>query len=84
MLTIHKQAQAEQDLIKIWKYSHKEWGVTQADKYLDELGKAFALIAQNPSIGVSCEEVRKGYRKYYVKRHLIMYRTSKTTLHPNC
>jgi len=81
MLKIHKQALAEKDLIKIWLYSYDNWGEPQADKYLDQLDAAFTLIAENPAIGAACDDVREGYRKYSVNRHLIMYRTSKTTLH---
>ncbi len=81
MLKIHKQALAEQDIIDIWLYSFENWGRTQADKYLDELDSAFSLIAKNPSIGVACDSVREGYRKYHVNRHIVMYRFSKSTVH---
>lgn len=81
MLKIHKQVLAEQDIIEIWQYSFENWGEVQADRYHGQLDNAFTLIAENPSIGVDCGIVRKGYRKYYVSRHLIMYRTTKTTLH---
>ncbi len=81
MLKIHKHALAEQDIVNIWLYSFENWGQAQADKYHDQLDTAFALIAENPSIGVACDVVRKGYRKYHVKRHLILYRFTKTTLH---
>jgi len=80
VLKIHKQALAEQDIIDIWLYSFENWGRTQADKYHDQLDNAFLLIAENPSIGVACDFVREGYRKYCVNRHLVMYRFSKTTL----
>ena len=81
MLKIHKQALAEKDLINIWLYSYENWGEPQADKYHDQLDAAFTLIAENPAIGAACDDVREGYRKYTVNRHLIMYRTSKTTLY---
>ncbi len=80
VLKIHKQALAEQDIIDIWLYSFANWGRAQADKYHDQLDSAFSLIAENPSIGVVCDMVREGYRKYHVNRHLVMYRFSKTTL----
>jgi len=78
---IHKQALAEQDIIDIWLYSFENWGRARADKYLDELDNAFSLIAKNPSIGVACYSVRKGYRKYHVNRHMVMYRFNKSTVH---
>ncbi len=81
MLTIHKQALAEQDIIDIWLYSFENWDRTQADKYLDELDSTFSLIARNPSIGEACDSVREGYRKYHVNLHIVMYRFSKSTVH---
>lgn len=81
MLKIHKQALAEQDLTDIWLYTFNNWGERQADKYHDELGEAFILLAENPKIGTSCDTLRKGYLKFHVNRHLIMYRINKETLH---
>ena len=81
MLKIHKQVLAEQDIIDIWLYSFENWGRAQADNYLDELDNTFSLIAKNPSIGVVCDSVREGYRKYHVNRNLVMYRLSKSTVH---
>ena len=60
MLKIHKQVLAEQDLVDIWLYSFNNWGEHQADKYIDELEKAFLLLAENPGTGTSCDEVRQG------------------------
>lgn len=49
MRKIRKHALAEGDLIDIWQYGFEEWGAQQADKYLDELDKNFALLCL-PSI----------------------------------
>ena len=81
MLEIHKYALAEQDIINIWIYSFENWGLVQADTYHGQLDNAFSLIANNPSIGVACDIVREGYRKYAVNRHLIWYYFSDTTLY---
>jgi len=81
MLNIHKQVLAEKDLIDIWLYSFENWGEAQADKYHDGLTEAFSTIAQNPSIGTNCDDVRQGYRKYGSHRHLIFYRVRDDTIH---
>lgn len=81
MLKIRKHALAEQDIIDIWIYSFENWGRVQADTYHDQLDDAFSIVADNPYIGVACDIVREGYRKYPVNRHLIMYHFSDTTLH---
>ena len=81
MLKIHKQQQAEQDLIDIWIYSCGNWGAIQADNYLDHLDEAFKNIAANPEIGVNIDYIRPGYLKYSVKEHIIFYRIQKSTIH---
>ena len=37
------------------------------------------LIVDEPQLGRACDEIRKGYRKHHVGRHLIFYR--QTTSH---
>lgn len=81
MLKIHKQQQAEQDLIGIWMYSCGNWGAIQADNYLDHLDEAFKNIAANPEIGVNIDYIRPGYLKYSIKEHIIFYRIQKSTIH---
>ncbi|MEX2614631.1 MAG: type II toxin-antitoxin system RelE/ParE family toxin [Alphaproteobacteria bacterium] len=81
MFSLHIQTLAEQDIIDIWRYSFENWGERQADRYHDQLTAAFRLIAENPEIGVRCNEVRPGYRKFPANRHLILYRISDATIH---
>ena len=77
ILKIYKQQKAEQDLISIWLYSFENFGITQADKYLDQIGVALHNIAQNPDIGVNCGSIRLGCRKCQVKEHTIFYKVEK-------
>lgn len=58
----------------IWLYSLSEWGAEQADRYIDELTTAFEFLADNPKAGTLCENIRTGYRKYPVIRHVVYYR----------
>ena len=81
MLKIYKSARAEQDLITIWLYSFENWGEKQADAYYDKLMAALVVIAKNPKLGKSCDDVRDGYRKYRVQRHIIFYRIEADGLH---
>jgi toxin ParE1/3/4 len=57
---------AERDLQGIWLYTFGEWGIQQA--------AAMAELANNPSIGVSCDAIRKGYYRNRVGRHFIYFR----------
>lgn len=74
MLEIHKQALAEEDLIGIWNYTFKKWGAEQADAYLDQLNEGIAILAENPRIGINCDHIRQGYRRFHIKHHIVYYR----------
>ena len=80
MLKIHKQAKAEEDLIDIWMYSFEQWGIVQADQYIDRLDNSIKTIAANPDIGTACDSVRRGYRQLHVKKHYIFYRYTVDTV----
>ncbi|XSG86148.1 MAG: type II toxin-antitoxin system RelE/ParE family toxin [Methylohalobius sp. ZOD2] len=74
MHEIRKRASAEEDLIGIWSYTFAQWGPQQADAYLDRLAQEIAIIAENPLIGVNCDSIRLGYRRFQVKHHMVYYR----------
>lgn len=64
---------AQDDLESIWLYTHEEWGVTQADTYLNALIKRFEWLANNASLGKPRDDVKKGYYCYPEGMHLIFY-----------
>ena len=47
-LTLNKLPLAEIDLIDIWVYGYKTWGVMQADSYLDDLENIMISLTENP------------------------------------
>lgn len=51
MYKVRKSTEAEEDLVDIWMYSLREWGIRQADKYLDELEAGFAQLESNAKLG---------------------------------
>lgn len=61
------------DLRSIARYTQGKWGREQRNMYLSMLDAAFDTIARRPEIGVACDYIRSGYRKYHVGRHLIFY-----------
>ncbi|MHA1564160.1 MAG: type II toxin-antitoxin system RelE/ParE family toxin [Alphaproteobacteria bacterium] len=65
---------ARADAEAVWLYSRKQWGPKQAARYVDELAEGFALLANSPQAGAPCENIRAGYRKYPVIRHVVCYR----------
>ena len=71
---------AKSDLKKIWRYTYENWGMNQADNYATTLEQAIIAIPENPKIGTSIDTLRKGYRQYPVKHHLVIYRLIKTNI----
>jgi Plasmid stabilization system protein len=67
---------AERDLEAIWRYTLKQWGIEQADRYIDFLTTAFAGLAQSPQTAPACEHIRPGYRRWGVERHMIYFRVT--------
>jgi toxin ParE1/3/4 len=77
MAIIRKQALAERDLKAIWHYTFHMWGDKQADVYLDELGKAFELLAEQPYLGRERREFVPVVRTFSHAHHLIVYQVIK-------
>jgi toxin ParE1/3/4 len=65
---------AQADLDEIWDYTVDRWGIDQAESYTRQLSKHIQAVAENPSLGHECEEVRAGYRQYPSGSHVLFYR----------
>lgn len=65
---------AQADLEEIWDYTYERWSDDQAETYVREIQRAIELVADNPLIGRSCEEIRTGYRRHAVGSHALYYR----------
>ena len=68
------RATARQYLLEIWRHTQARWEERQADDYLDQLARAFLLLARNPELGVACDGIRGQYRKKPAGRHVVYYR----------
>ena len=80
MLKTLIRPQARNDIKKIWRYTYNNWGVKQADSYVNAIGQAINAMPENPEIGNKIDNARKGYRVYHFKHHLIIYRPSSTVI----
>ena len=65
---------AQADLDEIWDYTADRWGLDQAETYTRQLWKDIAIVANRPSLGRECTEVRRGYRMYASGSHVLFYR----------
>ena len=68
--------QALEDLREIGRYTQERWGREQRRHYLALLDRSFNDLAENPSQGQRCDEIRMGYRKFPSGRHIIFFRES--------
>jgi len=68
---------AKIDLIKIAKYTQLTWGTVQRNNYLKLMDAAFHQLANEPLLGVSCNDIREGYRKRPEGSHVIYYKEHK-------
>ena len=71
---------ARNDIKKIWHYTYNNWGEQQADIYTQSLRLAINEMPENPETGSSIEHIRKGYRLYHFKHHLVIYRLTSTVI----
>ncbi|MFO1465651.1 MAG: type II toxin-antitoxin system RelE/ParE family toxin [Steroidobacteraceae bacterium] len=65
---------AAADLDDIWDYTADRWGLDQTETYTRQLAKDIQTVADKPSRGRQCDEVRAGYRKYPSGSHVLFYR----------
>ena len=68
---------AVMDLLAIGRYTQTTWGYDQRNRYLAKLDQCFHMLAKNPDRGQVCDDIRLGYRKYRVDKHLVFYRMGK-------
>ncbi|MCK7546269.1 type II toxin-antitoxin system RelE/ParE family toxin [Marinobacter bryozoorum] len=73
MLKLNITPKAESDLIGIWMYTCEEWGVEQADTYLDQLETGMKQLVNHPSLGTNYAHVFPGYRRLQVAHHAVFY-----------
>ncbi len=73
MPVVRVSTQAEADIDSIAEYTKDTWGEIQADSYLMKLEDGFELLARNPLIGRSCDQIRRGLRRYEIENHVAFY-----------
>jgi len=76
--TLRELAQA--DLEGIWLYTCREWGVSQADSYLQSLFSRFNWLADNPQSGKNRDDIKTGYYCFPEGMHLIFYTQHKNKI----
>lgn len=68
---------AKNDLKEIGRYTLKNYGKTQRDRYLRGLKKRFELLGENPGFGRPRDDVKAGYHCSDYEKHVVFYRVQK-------
>jgi toxin ParE1/3/4 len=64
---------AHDDLDQIWEFTAERWSVEQADRYIQDIADTFADLAQGKRAGRAIPEIRSGYYRCPVGKHVIFY-----------
>ena len=67
------RALARTDLEEIWLFTFEEWGLEQADKYLNSLFSRFEWLSRNPYTGKDRKDIKNGYHCFPEGMHLVFY-----------
>jgi toxin ParE1/3/4 len=65
---------AERDLEAIWRYTRQQWGVEQANRYIDVLTEGFAVLASAPKSAPAIDHIRANYRTRVIERHIVYFK----------
>lgn len=68
--------EAKNDLRSIAVFTENRWSRTQRNLYIKQLDEAFLMLAQSPDLGISCDYIREGYKKFPQGSHIIFYKHS--------
>jgi len=70
--------EAEKDLENIWLYTVSEWGIEQANSYVEKIDNAFRILVKNPYLAPEYVEFKPSVRIHHHKKHLIIYLIKQT------
>jgi toxin ParE1/3/4 len=76
MLGFRLSAKAKADLKSIARYIQEHRNRDHRNRYLEKLYKVFHSLALKPHMGRPCDDIREGYCRHRMGRHLIYYRWS--------
>lgn len=68
--------EAKNDLRSIALFTENRWSRAQRNLYIQQLDETFLMLANNPNLGISCNYIRDGYRKFPQGSHIIFYKTN--------
>jgi toxin ParE1/3/4 len=73
-VTYRLSSRAEADLADIWVYAAEQWGLEQADRYLDALLRRLVWLSDNPALWKPRPDIADGLYSYPQQSHVIYFR----------
>ena len=66
--------EADRDVEEVLAYSVNSFGVAQTERYFEALKECIELLADNPNMGHSAEEILPEYLRFPYESHIIFYK----------
>jgi len=64
---------AEEDIDALLEDSIVRFGVDQTEHYFESLQNCLTLLSDNPMMGATADQIRRGYRYFSHESHIIFY-----------
>lgn len=74
LATFQLTVRAKEDLKNIAYYTQEIWGLEQRNLYLRQIDDVFHKITKSPEKGRACDNIRQGYYRRGIGKHIIFYR----------
>ncbi len=72
--------EADRDVEKILAYSVKNFGIDQTQHYFETLKQCIELLAGNPNMGHSAEDILPEYFRFPHESHVIFYKNLSSSI----
>ncbi len=68
---------AQRELDGVFDYSVAQWGLSQAQHYVDQLMACCSDLAEAPLLASACDHIRPDYRRRSIAQHVIYFRRTR-------
>ena len=72
-MKVRVSEKADRDLRDIYKYSYRQFGEAQAERYYSDLWQCFRFLAERPHMGRMRTEFNPPARSHHHQKHVIFY-----------
>ena len=66
-------SEAREDLVSVWEYTKQQWGIEQADLYIDGFMLRLVWLTENRALWRPRPDIKPGVFSCVEKRHVIFF-----------